>query len=125
VGVAMHTVMVVVTGRDLEKLSGCGKAVEDLVRMPGVERIEISFSEGASDEVVATLRRNFQDWNGSLDVVKKVSGVGSSTVISLQYCVPQRHAPPAAAGPRRTARRRASARLAVVPFAPAPGGRVS
>jgi len=125
VGVAMHTVMVVVTARDLEKLSGCDKAVEELVRMPGVERIEISFPEGTSDEVVATLRRNLRDWSGSLDVVKKVSGVGSSTVISLHYCVPQRNAAPAVAGPQRTARRRTSARPTVVPFAPTSGEQVN
>ena len=121
----MHTVMVVVTARDLEKLSGCDKAVEELVRMPGVERIEISFPEGTSDEVVATLRRNLRDWSGSLDVVKKVSGVGSSTVISLHYCVPQRKARSAVAGSRPTARRRTSARLAVVPLAPTSGEKVN
>jgi hypothetical protein len=117
----MHTATVIVTARDLEKLSGCDKAVQELVRMGGLERIEISFNEGATDDIVATLRQNLQDWSGSLDVVKKVSPAGSSTVVGLHYCVPQRSDAPAVTGPQRATRRRKAARPAVVPFAPASG----
>jgi len=125
VGFAMHAVTVVVTARDLEKLSGCDKAVQELVRMAGLERIEISFCEGAIDEVVSALRRNLRDWGGSLNVVREVSPAGSSAVISLHYCTPQRKATAAVAGAQRGARKRRGARLAVVPPAPAPAGKVN
>jgi hypothetical protein len=120
-GVAMHTVVVIVTARDLEKLRGCETAVHEILRLPGVERIEISLCEEACDDVLAVLRRDLRDWSGSLDVVKKVSPAGSSTVIGLHYCVPQRSDAPAVTGPQRATRRRKAARLAVVPFAPASG----